>query len=364
MSLPIEKDVPLAAFCTLGLGGPARHFAEVGDEKTLGDRLSWAHDQALPVFILGGGSNLVVADEGFPGLVIRLMLRGLNDEPSMSGRASAPGDVVLLRAAAGEPWDPLVAGAVAQDLTGIECLSGIPGSVGATPMQNVGAYGQEVADTIHRVRVLDRQSLQVHELAAVECGFSYRDSMFRRAPDRYVVLAVTFALVQGGAPKILHDEVRGRVARLPGTPTVAAARAAVLALRAGKSMIIDAKDENRRSVGSFFTNPVIAEAQAEGIFAQAVREGLVRSPNEVPRTLVAPGKMRLSAAWLVERAGIAKGFRRGTVGVSSRHTLALVHHGGGTTAELLALARHVRDTVAARFGVTLTPEPTLLGVTL
>jgi UDP-N-acetylmuramate dehydrogenase len=350
----VSSDVPLAPLTTLELGGPARFLARAQTEAAVAEALRWGDGRGLPVFVLGGGSNLVVGDAGFEGLVLQMALPGLSFQTS--------GDEVLVEAGAGQPWDALVAEAVGRGLAGLECLSGIPGLVGATPIQNVGAYGQEVGETIRQVRVLDRRTLAVSTLGPEACAFGYRDSAFKRTPERHVVLGVTFALRPGGAPALRYPELRD--ALTGREPSLAEVRATVLALRRRKSMVIDAADENRRSAGSFFMNPVVPAAEGERVAGQAVREGLVQGPAEVPRFPLPDGQVKLAAGWLIERAGIARGLRQGAVGISSRHALALVHHGGGRTADLLALARHVRDTVAGRFGVRLVPEPTLLGVTL
>jgi UDP-N-acetylmuramate dehydrogenase len=308
------------------------------------DALRWASTRALPVLVVGGGSNLVIGDGGFDGLVVRMATRGQ--------AFSAPGAAgeVLATAAAGEPWDAFVAEAVARGLAGLECLSGIPGLAGATPIQNVGAYGQEVGETIRSVRAVERATGAIVELSPADCAFAYRDSAFRRAPERYVVLGVTFALRPGGAPTLRYRELADALAG--STATLADARATVLALRARKSMVIDPADPNRRSAGSFFTNPIVDAAVADALGPEA------------PRWPAGPGRVKLSAGWLIEHAGISKGTRRGAVGVSSRHALALVHHGGGTTADLIALAREVRAAVLARFGVTLSPEPIFVGASL
>jgi UDP-N-acetylmuramate dehydrogenase len=353
VGIAIESDVALAPLTTLELGGPARFFARADGEVAIVEALRFAQGRGLPVFVLGGGSNLVVADAGFEGLVLQAALPGLRFEDA--------GGEVLVEAGAGQRWDALVDEAVARGLAGVECLAGIPGLVGATPIQNVGAYGQEVSETIRRVRVLDRRSLEVTELEPAACGFGYRDSNFKRAPHRHLVLSVTFALRPGGAPTVRYPELR---AALPGTPSLAEVRETVRRLRAAKSMIIDPADENRRSAGSFFMNPIVAPEEAARIAALAAGEGLVSDAVQVPRFPAAGGQVKLAAGWLIERAGITKGYRQGPVGISSRHALALVHHGGGSTAQLLALARHVRDTVAARFGVRLVPEPVLLGTSL
>jgi UDP-N-acetylmuramate dehydrogenase len=352
VTLAVRDDVPLAPLTTLQLGGNARHFVEVADDDSVVEALRWADARGLPVLILGGGSNVVISDGGFDGLVVRIATRGR--------RFDAAGGVVELTAAAGEPWDDLVADAVARELAGLECLSGIPGLVGATPIQNVGAYGQEVGDTILSVKVFERASKRVLALAPAACGFAYRDSAFKRDPDRFVVLGVTFALRPGGAPTLRYRELADALAK-DQLPTLAEVRAAVLALRRKKSMVIADGDPNRRSVGSFFTNPVVSPGEAEAVAARAVALGAIGAPDEMPRW-PAGGGVKLSAGWLIERAGIRKGHRRGAVGVSTAHALALVHLGGGSTAALLELAREVGDAVHARFGMTLLPEPTMIGV--
>jgi UDP-N-acetylmuramate dehydrogenase len=354
VSLTVRDDVPLAPLTTLELGGRARHLVEAADDATILAALAWATARGVPVLVLGGGSNVVVADAGFDGLVIRVATRGRAYE--FAGRE------VRVTAAAGEPWDELVADTVARDLAGLECLSGIPGLAGATPIQNVGAYGQEVADTIRSVRVFDRRDAAVLELPPSECAFGYRDSAFRRAPERHVVLAVTFGLRLNGAPTLRYRELADALGGA-AAPTLAATRDAVIALRRRKSMVIDAADPNRRSVGSFFTNPIVTADVAEHLAARAADDGVVAAASDVPRWPAGPGHVKLSAGWLIEKSGTTKGLRRGHVGISSAHALALVHHGGGSTDELLSLARHVRDVVKMRFGITLVPEPILVGTT-
>jgi UDP-N-acetylmuramate dehydrogenase len=353
---PVAHDVPLAPLTTLELGGPARHLLVATDDATVIEALGWAAARSLPVLVLGGGSNLVIADAGFPGLVIRMAARGVSFDREP--------DAVTLRAEAGEPWDPLVAETVRRGLAGLECLSGIPGSTGATPIQNVGAYGQEVAACIRAVRVVDRRTLEVSELSAERCAFAYRQSVFKRQPDRWIVLGVTFALRPGGAATVRYRELALALAPAAAGaagPTLEEVRRTVLRLRRSKSMVIDPADPNRRSAGSFFTNPILATAEADRLVARLVAEGLVSEAAEVPRFAAGDGRVKLSAGWLIERAGFTKGLRRGAVGISSRHALALVHHGGGTTAALLALADEVRGAVARRFGVALVPEPVLVG---
>jgi len=355
----LRHNVPLAPRTTLGLGGAARWYLEAAHAAEVVAALRWAAAEGVEAVVLGGGSNVVVADAGIDGLVVRLGLRGVERR--------ADGGAALVTAAAGEPWDPLVAATVADGLAGLECLSGIPGSAGAAPIQNVGAYGREVAEVLEAVRVLDRESLEERRLAPEACGFGYRDSRFRRDPGRLVVLSVTFRLEPGGAPVLEYPELARAVAAGGGPPGLERVREAVLALRRSKSMVIDPEDENRRnqqSVGSFFVNPVLPAAEAERVAERAAALGVVADPSEVP-AFPAGGEgeeeRKLSAGWLIEAAGFRKGERRGPVGISSRHALALVHHGGGTTAELVALAREIRDRVGERFGVRLRPEPVFLG---
>jgi len=353
VTLAIRDGVALAPLTTLELGGNARHLVDADDDATVTDALAWADGRGLPVLILGGGSNVVIADRGWDGLVVRIATRGRRFEDADGA--------VTLTAAAGEPWDDVVADTVARGLAGLECLSGIPGLVGATPIQNVGAYGQEVADTIRAVRVLERSSGRIRELAPEACGFAYRDSAFKRDPDRFVVLGVTFALRPGGAPTLRYRELADAFAD-GRNPTLSEVRATVIAMRKKKSMVIVAGDPNRRSVGSFFTNPVVDAAKADAVAARAVAVGAIAAPDEMPRWPAPGGAVKLSAGWLIERAGIRKGHRRGAVGVSSAHALALVHHGGGSSAALVELAEEGRDAVHAQFAMTLVPEPTLIGV--
>jgi UDP-N-acetylmuramate dehydrogenase len=341
----IAQRVPLAPFTSLELGGPAEYFVRASDRASLIDALRWAQAQGVPARVIGGGSNLVIADAGLPGLTIRVETRGLRNSPAADGCRE-------LEVEAGEPWDALVERCVDDDLAGLECLSGIPGLAGATPIQNVGAYGQEVAETIRRVELLDRHTLQVVTRTREQCGFSYRDSSFKRDPDRWIVLSVTFTLREHGAPSLRYAELARAVA---AQPTLREVRRAVLDLRRAKSMVLDPNDENRRSVGSFFLNPVLSAAELQTLTQRA------QTP---PPTFAADGGNKVPAAWLIERAGFAKGQRAGNVGISSRHALALVHHGGGTSEELVQFARHIRATVHATLGITLEPEARLLGLAL
>jgi len=348
----IRENVPLAPFTTLGIGGPARYYAEARTESQILAALEFAERRKLPVFILGGGSNIVVSDTGFPGLVIRIALRGLQQKD--------PGRMV---AAAGEDWDAFVQRCVRQNLAGIECLSGIPGTVGATPMQNVGAYGQEVSAVIDSVRALDRKSLQTVELRNEECGFGYRTSFFSRdLPERFVILSVQFALHPKGEPCITYPDLRSWFAEVRDRPGLVEVREAVLRIRERKSMLHRPGDPDARSAGSFFKNPVLAVDSAANVAETAKRMGLLRDGETLPRYAQPDNRVKISAAWLIEHAGYRKGMIRGHVGLSSRHNLALINCGGATARELLEFAEEIRAAVHARFGIELVREPTLVGV--
>jgi UDP-N-acetylmuramate dehydrogenase len=346
----VEHYVPLAPRCTLGVGGAARFFVRAQDERSLVEALEWADRGGVFVRVLGSGSNIVIADEGLDGLVIRIGLRGRKT------REESDTDVELT-AAAGEPWDDLVAYAVGRGFAGLECLSGIPGLVGAAPIQNVGAYGQDVSETVSRVRVYDRISRDITTLSPDDCGFAYRDSIFKSvAPDRYVVLDVTFRLKRGGAPAVRYPELAKRLESDGlSAPTLDDVRRTVMALRAAKSMVLEASDENRRSCGSFFLNPIVVADEIPRI------ERRVGVQAQMPRFEQPDGQVKLSAAWLIERAGFAKGQRRGAVGLSTRHALAVVCHDNAKSHAVISFAREIRDRVRDRFGVTLSPEPVLWG---
>lgn len=346
MALRIRENEPLAPRTTLELGGPARWFAECASAEEIEEAVRLARERSWQLAILGGGSNLLVADEGFDGLVAAVTSKGRSSQ-------SGPGGSVRVRAEAGEGWDDLVAWTVAQGWQGLECLAGIPGLVGSTPVQNVGAYGQEVAETIAEVEVFDRERLVRQVLSRADCGFGYRDSALKRAPKRFVVTAVTFALRPGASAPIRYAELQ-RALGGGEERDLARVRDAVLRLRRSKSMVVDPSDPDRRSAGSFFVNPIVPAAVADEAFRRSGEASMPRWPQP-------DGRVKLAAGWLIERAGIQKGLRDGHVGVSSAHALALVHHGGGTTRELLALADRVVGAVEQRFGVRLEREPALLG---
>ncbi len=335
---PMRADVPLAPFTTLGVGGNARWLTVAHDPSEVAAALAWAGAGGHEVLVLGGGSNMLVADAGYDGLVLQL-----------AGATTRFEDAGRVHVEAGADWNALVAQAVARDLAGIECLAGIPGLVGAAPLQNIGAYGQEVAEVIERVRAVERASGEVVELDRDACGFGYRTSRFKR--DRqHVVTGVTLRLRPGGDATLRYAELQRQV---PDGADLAAVRDTVLALRRGKSMVIDPEDENRRSAGSFFLNPVLEAAEVKRVAALA--------PPQMPQWPQPDGRVKLSAAWLIERSGLAKGAGDGPVGLSSRHTLALVNRGGATAEQVVRFAAAVRGRVYASYGVTLRPEPVFVG---
>jgi UDP-N-acetylmuramate dehydrogenase len=338
----------LADHTTLRLGGPARSWVRAQTEADLVDAVSACDEAGEPVLVLAGGSNVVAADDGFAGTVVQVATSGVvadheGDDPTCGG--------VVVTVAAGEAWEPFVAHAVERGWVGIEALSGIPGSVGATPIQHVGAYGQEVSQTLASVRVWDRVLRGIRTFPAAECGFGYRTSRFKADPGRHVVLEVTFQFRQGelGAP-VAYAELAGVLGVGAGSRVpMRDVRRAVLELRARKGMVLDAADHDTWSAGSFFTNPVVPAAEV---------------PEGAPAWPQADGGVKTSAAWLIERAGFGKGYGEGAVRLSTKHTLALTNRGGATTADLLVLAREIRDGVEHRFGIRLVNEPVLVGCTL
>ncbi|MEM6960583.1 MAG: UDP-N-acetylmuramate dehydrogenase [Myxococcota bacterium] len=344
----LRTGVPLAQRTTLELGGPAAYLYEAETPAEVAESLDWAEAQGLPTTVLGGGSNVVVSDEGFEGLVLTLSDAGADIDPH-SGQISA---------SAGMSWDALVAQAVSAELQGFECLSGIPGRVGAVPIQNVGAYGQEIAETVLRVDTYDRQASRFCSLQPHECAFGYRDSVFKRDWERYVVLRVHFQLRPGVTPALGYAELERCFAQR-AKPTLADVRSEVLRLRRNKSMVHDPEDPNHRSAGSFFINPVVSEEQAQAVVSRFCDLG--GAPEAVPRYPQEDGRVKLPAGWLIEQSGFAKGMTRLHVGLSTRHALALVHLGGGSTQELLGFAREIRQGVRHAFGIALTMEPRLLG---
>lgn len=351
---PVERDVPLGVHTTLAVGGPARWFARTHGTGELADWLRAAGEAGVPTFVLGGGSNVLVSDDGFDGLVLTV-----DDERiTFDDR----GEVTIARVGAGASWDALVASCVAVDLAGIECLSGIPGRVGAAPIQNIGAYGQEVCEVVDAVHLVDRRTGEVSRIVGGSCGFDYRWSHFKGPwKDRYVVTAVDFALKRGGAPALRYPELQREVGYREGQacPPLGVVRDTVVAIRRGKSMVHDRSDPNHRSAGSFFVNPILPVGELDAVRAAIAAAG--HAPDSVPAYPAGEGKVKLSAAALIERAGFPKGFVYGAAGLSTRHTLALVNRGEARASDIVALAAHVRAGVRDAFGVVLSPEPIFVG---
>ena len=340
-----QQQVPLAPLTTFKVGGPARYFVEARSEEDVYAAVAEARSRGWPLFVLGGGSNLVISDAGWPGLVLKIALAGIAEQRD--------GPRMLLDAAAGEDWDSFVAYAVARDCAGIECLSGIPGTVGGAPVQNVGAYGQEVSDTILSVRVLDSASDKICELQNADSGFAYRTSIFNsRARGRYIVLRVMFALVPGGAPRIEYGDLKHHFGGRSNPPTLAETRDAVRAIRLSKAMLIVSGDDDCRSAGSFFKNPVLTCEKFEQLRARA---------GPIPNFPTKDGLVKIAAAWLVEHAGFPKGLARGPVGISRKHALAIVNRGGATAADIVALKNEIQQRVLDTFGIQLQPEPVFVG---
>ena len=420
----VREQVSLSRFTTLGLGGPARRFVVAGTDEEIIAAVRDADRRAEPLLVLGGGSNLLISDNGFPGTVIQVATKGIHrmtgpdaagldrQGPDEAGpRQAEPGAPVTLTVAAGEEWDTVVASCVTADLAGLECLSGIPGLAGATPIQNVGAYGQEVADTITRVRAYDRASDTVVDLAAADCGFGYRTSAFKRSitppavTGRFVILGVTFQLTSDPLSlPVRYAELAGALGLEAGRPNqdgqprdgqrqedgqprdgqprdgqhgagrapLGDVRSAVLRLRRAKGMVLDPGDPDSRSAGSFFTNPVLDAAQFARL--RRVVDGRSGPGVPIPQFPAGPGQVKVSAAWLIGQAGFGKGYQGGgpadgnrpgpAARISTKHTLALVNPGGARAADVVGLAREIRDRVRDIFGVELASEPVLVGVSL
>ncbi len=337
----------LSDLTTLRVGGPARELVVAEDETALVDAVRTADAAGTPVLVLAGGSNVLVGDDGFDGTVVLVRSTGVRTESDTCGGA-------WVSVAAGESWDGLVARAVREGWNGIEALSGIPGTVGATPIQNVGAYGQEVADVVARVRTWDRRERTQRTFAAADCGFGYRTSRFKQEPGRYVVLEVILQLpLSPTSTPIRYAELARALGREIGDRApLGDVRAAVLALRAGKGMVLDAADHDTWSAGSFFTNPILDAVGAAAL------------PVDAPRFDAGDGRVKTSAAWLIEHAGFGPGYGEGAATLSTKHVLALTNRGGARSSELVALAREVRDGVRRSSGIVLEAEPVLVGCSL
>lgn len=351
----LQEHKKLSEYTTMRLGGPARYFTSCATVAELCEALEYAKTHRYPVHILGGGSNTIFPDNGFHGLVVKIDFKGIT--------IADDGAFVIVTANAGEEWDSFVKSMVSQGHAGIECLAGIPGLVGATPIQNVGAYGQEVKETILRVRVLDRSTLNEFELTNAGCEFDYRQSRFKKQDaDKYIITAVTYRLQKNGRPTVNYPEVRKIVesaiplAKLAdGAESLEAVRNVVLSLRRKKSMVIDPDDPNTRSAGSFFMNPVVSVDHYNSIVERWNREG---DGSSMPVYDVG-GKVKISAAWLIEKSGFSKGYTKNGAGISDRHTLALVNR-GGTADALLVLAHEIQEKVEQVFSVRLAPEPVIV----
>lgn len=349
----IKKNIPLAPLTTLKIGGKARFFVRAENETDIFETFEFAAENKLEIFVLGGGSNVLIADKGFDGLVLQIAIKGVEyfTEKNITE---------YLTVGAGEDWDKFVKYCVEQSLAGVECLSGIPGFVGGTPVQNVGAYGQEVSETIVSVRVFDRQTRKIKTLTNADCGFEYRKSIFNTTEkNHFIVLAVTFALNKNGKPKIVYQDLKKCFDEKD--PTLAETREAVLQIRRKKSMVIDANDVNSQSAGSFFKNPIIELEQFHKIENGCKKLNIIGENDKVPNFPAGEYSLKIPAAWLIEKAGFHKGYKRGRVGLSTNHTLALTNRGDATASELIELKNDIQTKVFKMFGIKLLPEPVFVG---
>ena len=347
----LQENVALAPLTTFRIGGPARYFVEANSAAEVQEAVSWARTKDLPLFILGGGSNLLVSDSGWPGLVLKIGIIGIERQTSPNSEGQ-----ILFDVGAGESWDGFVSHAVAQNCAGVECLTGIPGSVGGTPVQNVGAYGQEVSETIESVEVFDLKEKQVRELCREACGFSYRSSIFNTSErGRFIILRVTYAMTPGGAPHLEYADLKRFFEGRDKAPNLTETGDAVRQIRARKGMLIVEGDPDCRSAGSFFKNPVLSQPQHEDLQQRAATQNLV-----IPAYPALEKSKKVSAAWLVEHSGFTRGYTLGRAGISSKHALALVNRGGATSAEILELKDRIQNRVEEVWGVRLEPEPIIL----
>jgi UDP-N-acetylmuramate dehydrogenase len=344
--LNIGEHIPLAPLTTLKIGGEALFFARVESKEQLAEAFEFARRESLPVLVLGGGSNMLIADKGFDGLVLQIALKGTKFDED------------LVRAEGGEDWDEFVGACVERNLAGVECLSGIPGLVGATPIQNVGAYGQDVSETIVSVDVFDREKLEFKRMSDADCEFSYRSSIFNsRAKDRYIVTSVVYQLRAGGEPNLSYGDLKKYFANKADAPSLQDVRGAVMEIRARKSMVISPDDPNSRSAGSFFKNPIVSVEGFDKIKAVAESMGV----HAVPNFPAGEAQVKVPAAWLIEQSGFKKGYVFGNVGLSQNHTLAIINRGGAKAADVIALMEKIQAAVKEKFGVGLTPEPVFVG---
>lgn len=345
----IQENVPLAPLTTFQVGGPARFFAEAQTMHEVAAAVEFASTRGLPLFVLGGGSNLVISDAGWPGLVLKVGAGGV-EERREDG-------LMIFDVGAGEEWDKFVARAVACNCAGVECLSGIPGSVGGTPVQNVGAYGQEVSEVIVSVMAFDLRDGQIHDLCPEACGFGYRTSIFNTSErGRYVILRVSYGLRPGDEPHIEYADLKRHFAGWSKKPGLADVREAVRRIRAGKGMLITPGDEDCRSAGSFFKNPIVSAAQHEELEKRATARGL-----QIPSYPALESQKKISAAWLVEHSGFGKGYHEGNAGISRKHALAIVNRGEATAADIVELKEHIQGRVEEIWGIRLEAEPVFVG---
>lgn len=345
----ITENVPLSPLTTLKVGGPARYFVEATAVSEVSQAVDFSRSKNLPLFVLGGGSNLVISDAGWPGLVLKIGITGINHR---HGR-----DEVTFEVGAGEDWDKFVGIVVGHDIAGLECLSGIPGTVGGTPVQNVGAYGQEVAHTIESVVALDLRDSQVHELSREDCGFSYRTSIFNSTErGRYIILQVNYLLKHGGEAYIAYADLKKYFAGWSEKPTLANTRDAVRKIRAGKGMLLTPGDDDCRSAGSFFKNPILSAEQHQALGARAAAKNL-----QIPSYPALDAQKKVSAAWMVEHSGFSRGYGNGSVGISRKHALAIVNRGNATAADIVAFKEDIQQRVEEIWGILLEPEPVFVG---
>jgi UDP-N-acetylmuramate dehydrogenase len=347
--MTIQENIPLAPLTTLQVGGAARYFAEASSEDEVLEAAHFAKSKQLPLFILGGGSNLVVADSGWPGLVLKIVINGIT---SRKVESSVSFDV-----GAGVNWDDFVAHAVASQCAGVECLSGIPGSVGGTPVQNVGAYGQEVSETIESVRALDLKQDRIVMLSNEACGFRYRTSIFNTTDrGRYIILRVSYRLQRNGAPSLKYTDLQKHFSTWTTPPALSEVREAVRQIRRSKGMLIVPGDGDSRSAGSFFKNPVLSELQFHDLRRRAEERGL-----EIPSYPALAAQHKVSAAWLVEHSGFSKGYTLGPARISNKHALALVNSGSASAADMARLKEQIQNKVQESWGIPLDPEPVFVG---
>jgi UDP-N-acetylmuramate dehydrogenase len=341
----VQSDIPLAPLTTIGVGGSARWFVRAASAEDVSFAHAWSRDRNVAFTVMGGGSNVIISDSGIDGLVVQIAIAGI--------QFTARGATTVVRAGAGEVWDTVVAQSTERGAQGLECLSGIPGTVGGTPVQNVGAYGQEVADTLSEVTVFDRKSGEVGSLRGAECGFGYRTSRFKSSDGgRYVICDATYELSDRRPVATYPDLIRLLEQWGVRSPTVADMRAAVLSIRRSKGMVVDATDPDTRSVGSFFMNPIVDAAH---------HARMTSADGAAPGFAMPDGRVKVPAAWLIERSGFSRGYGAGVVGLSSKHPLAIVNRGGATARDVVALARRIQQQVVDRFEVWLGPEPTFIG---